>query len=76
MKRHFDALIVVPLAEEFEAILDHFVVSEDLTAGEQIRLAAKVPGTNIDTLLVQQGDMGKPKIFGPAHQHWKTIPSE
>ena len=59
MKTHYDAIIIVPLAEEFEECVQAFEILGEENQGDQIRLRARPPGTAISALLVQQGDMGK-----------------
>lgn len=41
-KRYFNAAIVAPLEEEFEILLDHFVIGDNLTDDNNIRFAATV----------------------------------
>jgi Phosphorylase superfamily len=58
-RRIFDAIIIVPLEEEFETVLNQFVFVEDLTNDTHIRFAASVAGCQESFLLVKQTEMGR-----------------
>jgi nucleoside phosphorylase len=58
-KRYFDAIVVVPLEEEFEVVLDAFLVVEDLSTATNVRFAATPPDRTITVLLVKQFKMGR-----------------
>ncbi len=59
MKRYFDAIVVVPLEEEFEVVLDNFHVVDDLSTATHIRFAATPPDRKTTVLLVKQFKMGR-----------------
>ena len=56
---YFDAIIVVPLEEEFEVALEQFTDVKDLTNETTIKFSARLSGTNAHFLLVKQSLMGK-----------------
>jgi nucleoside phosphorylase len=58
-KPYFDAIIVVPLEEEFDIVAECFVVKEDLSNDRLFRLRVGCPGTDAQFLLVKQSTMGK-----------------
>ena len=58
-KRYFDAVVIVPLEEEFETALSHFQFVENLSTKTQIRFAVTVPKSDLTILLVKQNGMEK-----------------
>jgi nucleoside phosphorylase len=58
-KKFFDALIIVPLEEEFEEVIQHFQTLENLSLPDQVMFSAIVPGTPLTVILAQQIKMGK-----------------
>jgi nucleoside phosphorylase len=58
-KLFFDLLLIVPLEEEFEVVVDSFDITEDLSAAENMAFAAKIVPTGLTVLIVQQLGMGK-----------------
>jgi nucleoside phosphorylase len=63
MKPFFDAIIVVPLEEEFQTVLEHFTVADDLSTDTQIMISATVSNSNLSILLAKQVDMGKARTI-------------
>jgi nucleoside phosphorylase len=59
LKRYFDAIIVVPLEEEFAVAVEHFQVDEDLSNSKHLRLAVSTSGKHLHILLVKQAAMGR-----------------
>ena len=59
LKRYFDVIVIVPLEEEFEVVLDSFDVVEELSTSRHIRFATTLPGQTTRLLLVQQSMMGR-----------------
>ena len=59
MKPFFDAIVVVPLEEEFDTVLEYFTVVDDLSIDTQIMISATIPSSNLSILLAKQFDMGK-----------------
>ena len=66
MKQFFDAVIVVPLEEELEVVLSHFIIVEDVSTDVQIRFSASVPDSDLSVLLVQQNSMGRTENYNAA----------
>ena len=64
MKAFFDAIVVVPLEEEFQTVLEHFKVVDDLSTDTQIMVSATITNSNISVLLAKQVDMGKTQTIG------------
>jgi nucleoside phosphorylase len=64
MKPFFDAIMVVPLEEEFQEVLQHFTVVGDLSTDTQIMISATIPNSNLSILLAKQFDMGKTHTIG------------
>lgn len=58
-KRYFDAIVIVPLEEEFEAALDFFLYGEDLSKPDQIRFAVTVQDFDLTVLMVKQNAPGR-----------------
>lgn len=60
-KRYFDAVVIVPLEEEFDAALTPaaFTFVEDLSTERQIRFSVSAPNSDLSILLVKQNAMGK-----------------
>jgi hypothetical protein len=59
LKRYFDAIVVVPLEDEFAAALEYFQVEEDLSNPNHIRLAVSTSEQHLRILLIKQAKMGK-----------------
>ena len=59
MRRYFDLVIVVPLEEEFEVVLQHFQFVEDLSTNAHIRFAVTLADQPLRILLTKQSAMGK-----------------
>jgi nucleoside phosphorylase len=59
LKRYFDAIVIVPLEEEFEIALANFDFEEDLTNEKQIMFSVSVRDQRIKILLAKQSRMGK-----------------
>jgi nucleoside phosphorylase len=59
LSRYSDALVVVPLEEEFETVLGFFDYVEDLSTDTLIRFAVCPRGGKLPILLVKQQKMGK-----------------
>jgi nucleoside phosphorylase len=57
--RFFNAIIVVPLEEEFDVILEQFTFLGDLSNDRNIRFATALPGFQESYLLVKQFKMGR-----------------
>jgi nucleoside phosphorylase len=66
-KRYFDAVVTVPLEEEFETALSHFQFVENLSTKTQIRFAVTVPNSDLTILLIKQNGMGKTENQNAAH---------
>ena len=64
MKPFFDAIVIVALEEEFQEILDHFTIIEDLSTDTQIIISVTIPNSNLSILLAKQFDMGKTHTIG------------
>jgi nucleoside phosphorylase len=58
-KRYFDAIVVIPLEEEFETALSYCTVVEDLSNSNHIRFSISIPNAPLDILLIKQAMMGK-----------------
>lgn len=59
MKKYADAIVVVPLEEEFEIVLSMFKFVEDLSDEKQIIFSVSVPDRTLTILLAKQSLMGK-----------------
>jgi len=59
LKRYFDAMVVVPLEEEFVVVLDGFQYKESLSSDTHIRFAVTLPDQQISLLLIKQSTMGR-----------------
>ena len=59
LKRYFDVIVIVPLEEEFEIVLEAFQEIEDLSTSHHIRFVGALPGQATRILLVKQSAMGK-----------------
>jgi hypothetical protein len=66
MKRFFDAIVVVPLEEEFDTVLEYFKILDDLSVDTQIMISATLHNSNISILLAKQFDMGKTNTIATA----------
>jgi nucleoside phosphorylase len=58
-KQYFDAIIVVPLEEEFNIVTDCFETVEDASNDHFLRLEVAIPECKTRFLLVKQSTMGK-----------------
>lgn len=59
MKKYVDVIVVIPLAEEFEVVIDYFEIGDNISTADNIMFFATLPGCSIKILLVQQNGMGK-----------------
>ena len=58
-KRYFNALIVVPLEEEFQTVMDHVHFEENLSTNKHIRFVISLPDHKAKFLLIKQSMMGR-----------------
>ena len=58
-KRYFNVAIIAPLEEEFEILVEHFVIGENMSDDNNIRFVATAPGSHEVFLLIKQADMGR-----------------
>ena len=58
-KRMFDAIIIMPLEEEFEVVLEQFKIADNLTDDKHIRFAVSVDDCKETYLIVKQANMGR-----------------
>lgn len=59
MKTYVDAIVIIPLEEEFEQALKFFDFQSDVSSDSQIRFLAKPAGGEALVLLVKQDAMGR-----------------
>ena len=59
VRRYFDAIIVVPLEEEFEVVLGNFRWDEDLSTETHIRFAVSLVSSQTKFLIIKQTGMGR-----------------
>ncbi len=59
MTKYFDAIIIVPLEEEFEVVLEKFSFDDDLSTSQQVMFSVHVPENKLRILVVKQSRMGK-----------------
>jgi nucleoside phosphorylase len=59
LKRFFDAIVIVPLEEEFDSVLDHFSFEEDLSSEQQLMFSVSVRDGVPKILLAKQSRMGR-----------------
>jgi nucleoside phosphorylase len=59
MKSYFDVVIIAPLEEEFECILNQFTLEEDLSSSTEVRFRVSLRSTPLRILLVKQALMGR-----------------
>jgi purine-nucleoside phosphorylase len=59
LKRYFDVMVVVPLEEEFDIVLNNFDVREQLSSERHIRFAARPHNSSTEVILVKQSKMGR-----------------
>ena len=58
-RRMFDAIIIMPLEEEFEVVLEQFEIVENFTDDRHIRFVVSVDGCKDTYLMVKQAKMGR-----------------
>lgn len=58
-RRFLDAIIIVPLEEEFEIVSEQFTHIEDVTDTRNIRFVVSIPSCSAQFLLVKQWQMGR-----------------
>jgi nucleoside phosphorylase len=59
LKTYFDAIVIVPLEEEFESVLANFAFEENLSSENQIMFSVSGQDPKVKILLVKQSRMGK-----------------
>ena len=59
MKTYFDAIVIVPLEEEFATVLEAFKFDEDLSSEQQLMFAVTIPDRPLKILLAKQSRMGR-----------------
>jgi nucleoside phosphorylase len=59
VKAYFDAIIIVPLEEEFENVLTNFNFVEDLSSDRQIMFSVSIPDRPLEILLAKQSKPGR-----------------
>jgi purine-nucleoside phosphorylase len=59
LKRYFDAIIIVPLEEEFTEVVESFRYEEDLSTSTQIRFSVSLPDQKTKFLIAKQSAMGR-----------------
>jgi nucleoside phosphorylase len=59
LKPYFDAIVIVPLEDEFDAVLAAFQFVGDLSSEQQLMFSVSLPDRPLSFLLVKQSRMGR-----------------